>query len=332
MQKNLLRLPEWRILAILGIIALSAHLLVTFGSILAMFSDIFLVVILSWILAFVLEPLVNRITHKGVPRIAAAAIIYLFIAASATILISLAVPATIAQLSQLSVTLPALLPDHPIITSHVESFLANTLANSVSLATSLASTITGLLLILILSFYFLISRSDISRFIKNVIPDEYEEDYAFFEKVVNNTFASFLRIQVALGLALGAVTLVVLWILGINYALSTSVFAGILAMIPVVGSILFIIPVILASLTVSLQKMAIVVVVIILASQLVYNVLAPKLLGSVLNIHPIVVLLSFLVGYKVAGVWGAVFAVPVASVLAIVGKELIKHWNEEADK
>ncbi len=332
MQKTLSRLPEWRIVGVLAAIALAWYLLSIFGSFLAMFSDLFIIIILSWILAFILEPLVIKLSHQGLSRIASAAVIYILIAILAIAVISLALPATVSQLSQLSTSLPAILPNNPAISSQINAFLASTLSNSVSLATSFASTVTSLFLVLILSFYFLISRSEIAKFIHTIIPDNYEEDYAFLETVINTTFASFLRVQVVLGLAIGLITLVVFAILGIHYAISTAIFSGLLAMIPVVGPLLSIIPVILASLTVSLQMMFIAVIIIVLASQLIYNILSPRLLGSALNIHPIVVLLSFLVGYRLAGIWGAIFAVPVAAVVAIVGKELIRHWQEEADK
>jgi predicted PurR-regulated permease PerM len=274
---------------------------------------------------------VVKVTRRGLPRIWAAAVVYIALAATAIILIAVALPTTVSQIAQLSTVVPTYLPQNSFLSGRIEGFLANTANNSISLASSLASAATGLLLVFILSFYILISRTEISKLIRDIIPDEYEEDYLFLEKVMNETFASFLRVQVVLGLALGAITLITLLILGINFALSTAVFAGILAMIPVVGSIIFLAPIVLAAMTASFQKFVIAVVVIILAAQLVYNLLAPKLLGTAMKIHPIIVLLSFLAGYRLAGIWGAIFAVPVTSALAIIGRDLLQYWREEAD-
>ena len=81
-----------------------------------------------------------------------------------------------------------------------------------------------------------------------------------------------------------------------------------------------------------MQKMLIATSVIILTGQLVYNILSPKLLGTALKIHPIIVLLSFLVGYRLGGVWGAIFAVPVTSAIFIIVKEILKYWKQEADE
>ncbi|MCL4390256.1 MAG: AI-2E family transporter [Patescibacteria group bacterium] len=329
---NLNKLPELRILIILGIIALSWHLLTVFGSFLTLFGDLLLMVILSWILAFVLEPLIDQLTKRGLSRLASAAVVYLVLAAAATIAIAVIIPNLVSQLTQLAGALPAYLPQNPVVSGKITDFLTNTLSNSVSLASGLAAGVAGLLFIFFLSFYILLSKKEISRFILDVIPDEYEEDYLFLEHVFNTTFASFLRVQVFLGLATGAITLVTLLILQVRFALSTSIFSAVLAMIPVVGAFLFLVPIILAALTASVQKMLIAVAVTVLAAQIVYNFLSPKLLGSALKIHPIVVLLSFIVGYKLTGVWGAIFAVPVVSALTIIGKDLLRYWKEEADK
>ena len=318
--------PELRILAILGIITLGWHLFGVFGSFISLFADIFLLLILSWILSFVLEPLVESLSKKGLSRMMSAVIIYLAVALCAIVLIWVVLPTTLTQLTQLAGNLPIFLPEK------IVQFLTGTIGNYVSFASGVASTLTGLLLVFIFSFYFLLSRKEISRFVLEILPEEYEEDYLFLEKVLNNTFASFLQIQIVLGLVMGAITFITLTVLGINLAVSTSIVAAILAMIPVVGPVLMIFPVVLATLSISMQKMLIATSVIILTGQLVYNILSPKLLGTALKIHPIIVLLSFLVGYRLGGVWGAIFAVPVTSAIFIIVKEILKYWKQEADK
>lgn len=330
---NLPKLFEFRIFLILASIALAVYLFTIFGTIFTFFSDVLLLVILSWLLAFVLEPLVQQISQRTkLSRLPAAVVIYLAMAGGAAVAIWVVLPTTMAQLSQLATVAPEYFQNDSFWAQRAQTFLATTLSNSLSLASGLASTAASMLLIFILSFYFLVSKNEISKFIKDVVPDNYEQDYVFIEKVFSTTFASFLRVQITLGLVLGIVVLGTLLILRVNFALSTAVFAALLAMVPVVGPILMLVPVILATLTVSVQKLIISLAIVILASQLVYNLLAPKLLGSALRIHPIIVLLSFVVGYKIAGTWGAIFAVPVAASLAIVSKEMLKYWKEEADK
>ncbi|MBI3887613.1 AI-2E family transporter, partial [Candidatus Microgenomates bacterium] len=169
------------------------------------------------------------------------------------------------------------------------------------------------------------------KFLLSIIPNQYKEDYLFLEKTLSQTFATFIELQVFMGLILGGVTFVTLLVLGINFPLSTAIFASILAMIPVIGAIIFIIPVILAGITVSLQTTIIAVIIITVAAQLVYNIIGPKLMGTALKIHPIVILLSFIAGYRLGGLWGAVFAIPVTSATFVFLKEVLKYWQAEPD-
>jgi len=72
-----------------------------------------------------------------------------------------------------------------------------------------------------------------------------------------------------------------------------------------------------------------VVSVLIILQFIELNVLGPKIWGSALKIHPAVIFLSFILGYKLAGGWGSVFAIPVVAVLFIVGEPLVRHFLEK---
>ncbi len=330
MLKFLSKYPEYKILAYLGIIALSWHLFTVASGLISWTADIFLLIFFSWTLALIIEPVVLYLEKKKVPKVIAAIIVYLIIATITIFGLIALVPNLVEQLQKLSVIIPTLLPNYTI-SDRIETFLANSLGNSVIIATQIASAITSALLVFILSFYFLLSRKQISKFLLKIIPDEFEDDFLFLENTLNHTFASFIRIQVVLGIIMGLATFIVLIILGVDYALTTSVFSGLLAAVPVIGPLVFLLPAGLAALTISTEKAIITIVVLLLVAQLIYNFLGPKLLGKALQIHPIVVILSFVIGYKIAGFWGAILSVPIASSIAIITKEFLKYWQEEAD-
>lgn len=332
MFKNLAKFPEWRVVGFLSIVALSWYILSIFGSFVGYVSDILIVVILSWIFAFIIEPLVSYLSKKGLTRLASTSLVYVGIAIALTACVVIILPQTINQLSQLSVTLPQALPQNSPLTPRLEEFIASSINNSVTLVTQTASAVTGLLLVFVLSFYFVLSRKEISQFILKIIPDKYEDDFAFLEKTINESFAVFLRVQFFIGLIIGAITYITMTLLGIPFALSTSLLSAIFAFVPVVGAVIAVFPPALSALTVSANLALITMTVIIIASQLVYNILAPKLLGSAFKIHPIVIILSFVIGYKIAGTWGAIFAIPVVGAVSLVAKDLLKYWKEEADK
>jgi predicted PurR-regulated permease PerM len=65
--------------------------------------------------------------------------------------------------------------------------------------------------------------------------------------------------------------------------------------------------------------------ILLIVQQIMLNYLGPKLMGKAFKLHPIIVLLSFIVGYKIAGAFGAIFIVPILAILVIVFKEL-EHY------
>lgn len=329
---RLSKLTELRILTYLAIIALAYHLFTIFGTFVSFFSDIFLLILLSWIVSFLVDPLVVYLKKYNLSRTVASALVYLLLGIITTIFLVIITPQIISQFSRLATLIPTYIPSDSIWSSRVEEFLSSTISNSVSLISQVASAITNLILIFILSFYFVVSKQEISKFLFQLIPDAYEDDFKFLESTLNTTFASFIRVQFFLGLIMGAITFIILLVLHIDFAISTSITSAVLAMIPIVGPILFLIPPAIAGAIASPQKLLLLIALLILASQLVYNIWAPRLIGKALNIHPIIVLVSFLIGYKIAGAWGAIFAVPVTSSLTIIAKDVIKYWHEEADK
>ncbi|MEK7127251.1 MAG: AI-2E family transporter [Patescibacteria group bacterium] len=321
-------MDEKRIFYILLSILAGFFLLQQVWSFIGLFSDIILLIVLSWLLAFILEPVVKKLAIKKIPRIAAAGIIYLALAVFLTIIGLIIIPTVVSQLTVLARALPPFFASAPEWAARFQTFLSTTLSNSVTIAQSIAAAFLNLLLVLIFSFYFLIDRERISKTIYGLLPNEWEDEYRFLEKVINTSFAGFLRVQVALGLIVGVTTFLVLIILRVNYALSASVAAGILAIVPVVGPALAIIPPILPALLVSFNTGLITFAVLFLLQQIIYNVVSPKVIGDTLKLHPIFVLLSFVVGYKIGGAWGAVFAVPVTSAVVVITREFLTHWHK----
>jgi predicted PurR-regulated permease PerM len=120
-------------------------------------------------------------------------------------------------------------------------------------------------------------------------------------------------------------------IFGIHFAASTALIAGLLSAIPVIGVVIAVIPPIFVTLIDSPDKVLLVFLVIFVAQQLIYNVFGPKLIGEAYELSPIVVMFAILIGLKVAGVTGAVFAIPVVSILLILGREFYTYYYKEKE-
>jgi len=121
----------------------------------------------------------------------------------------------------------------------------------------------------------------------------------------------------------------VLTIFRIDYAASIAIIAGLLTIIPLAGPLLGIVPpafvVLLTHPDNPLLAIA-VAAILLLIQQITYNAVGPKLMEKAFKLHPIVVLLSILIGFKLAGAMGAVFVVPVLGIAVIVIKKLGYHF------
>ena len=324
--KSFAKFTEARILLWLLILIAGTYLLSLFWGIIAGFADIFLLLGLSFLLAFILEPLVNIFEKKKLNRITSALLVYACLTIVIILFALFLIPELLNQLSTLATTLPAYFATAPTWAAKFQDFIVNTLSNSIVIAGSIASFLFSFLLIVILSFYFLLERNRLKNLILKAVPFDYQDELLFLTRVIVRSFAGFLRVQLLMGLIGACLTAVVMLIFGARFLVSASVWAGLFSIVPVVGPFLSGLPPLLAGLLDSAPKAVAMVITLIVLQQIQYNIVAPKIMGNALKIHPAVVLLSFLVRPKIAGPWGAIFAVPIAAIIIIVSQKLFAHY------
>ncbi|MEW6232619.1 MAG: AI-2E family transporter [Chloroflexota bacterium] len=305
------------------------------------FSDIILLFFLSWLVAFILDPMADWLEGRGLPRGLAVVSIYLGLLVILVAAGIIAVPVVVAQLTQLGSALPAYaqqLPDWvgrlqveltsrgiPVdlstvyrwenVASQIQSLGTTIVQNTLTIAAGVASVVFNLLLILILSFYLMLDGETIAKQVLALVPKGHKTEATFLADSVSKTFGGFLRGQLLQALIYAAGTLLVMWLAGLGYALVASVAAGLLMLIPFIGPLIaLIIPMAIALIQAPATGIA-VFLILFIYQQIVVNVLGTKIMGEALGIHPLLVFLAVLVGIKVAGVWGAFFGVPIMGVL-----------------
>ena len=126
-------------------------------------------------------------------------------------------------------------------------------------------------------------------------------------------------------------TAVAMMITRTDYILVASFFSGLFIFIPLVGPFLALVPPLLVALLTVPDSFFLLLILLLILQAVVMNVLAPKLLSDALGLHPLIVFAALLLGVKVAGFWGAIFAVPLAGVIStmavhlyeIIGKRML---------
>jgi putative permease len=314
-------------------------------------AGLFLPLLLSLILTFLLEPVVRLLEGERISRTAAIFIIYLLVFIVLFMAGSWLSP-------QWQVMWTSLKSDLPRYTAGLIDFLKGVQANLHShfpfianydlpartrtLAEQLLSQILvqtpksalrlGSLLILVplFSFFFLRDGHRIMRAAVALTPNRYFEMVHDLFYLVSRQMAHFIRGRLLEAFIIGVVVTAGLSVTDIRYAPILGLVAGVTNLVPYIGPIVGMVPGILIALIdlgMGGQFWWIVIVYFLIAQVLVDNfILIPILISRVANLHPLWVILAIIMGGKLYGILGMIIGVPVASIVKIAILE-IRHYR-----
>ncbi len=186
------------------------------------------------------------------------------------------------------------------------------IGSSLSFFQILLSNLIDLIFVLVVSFYMLLDGRRLWRLILKLVPQTVRSR---FDRTVQRKFSGFFRGQLILCSFLTTLTFITFSILGAPFALVLSVVVGIFDLIPGIGATLGIGLVFLILLSQNVWLAFRVLAVCIILQQVQDNLISPRIMGSSVNIHPVVIFFALLVGARVAGVLGIFLSIPVAGVL-----------------
>ncbi len=186
--------------------------------------------------------------------------------------------------------------------------------------------ISGIFFVLILAVYLSVDSDRFFQAAARLAPVGHEQDVYELGRRLNRSWSDYVRGQGVMILVIGFTTFVVAWLIGLPGALFLGIIAGLLEVIPTFGPIIATIPAVLVALfqgstRFDMNNVVFALVVIaayILIQQLESNLIAPKVMGTSVQLPPLVVLISITAGYQVAGVLGAILAVPVVASSRVI--------------
>lgn len=327
---------------VLGTLVLALVLVQQVSVILVFFSDILLVLLLAWLLAFMLSPLVGMMERAlpHVPRVWVVAIIYLiiFLVLSWIALVvagSLAnsIAGFINQLPDFQARLPEILaPIQSALTNlgfQIDSVAAarDLLNNLGAIGGDVVGPLTGLALfslgivgnlviIVFLSVFMVIDKDRILAYLNRLVPPQYSEQARLFETSVGASFGGFVRGQFIQGLIYGAYAAVTSLVFGLDFLPATAALVGVLQAIPFFGPFVSWAPPVVVAVLAKPDVAIPVLIVMFIGWFIVMNIVQPRVMSQAIGLHPVVVLISVLIGIKIAGIAGAIFALPFAAVMA----------------
>jgi predicted PurR-regulated permease PerM len=327
---------------VLGAVALGFIVLGFVGAVMAFFAELIMVFFLAWLFAFMLLPVVNRVTKiPFMSRAGAIFLVYFLLFGGLVVVSILVATALVSSIGDFIAGLPALRANLPSIlaqwqarlndlgiaqvdlVAQADIFLDNLSVYAVQLAAPLQQiavaslgAIGNLLLVVVLSLYMVADRERLSAFLFWLVPTGYRAEAEILEEAVSRSFGGFIRGQVITGLAFGAISFLASVVFGLDFIAVTTAVAALLMAIPFFGPFVAWVPPVLVAILFKPDAVLGTTIVVAIGWMIVMNFLQPRIMANSLRIHPIVVLGSVLVGLKVAGIPGAIFGIPIAAVIS----------------
>jgi predicted PurR-regulated permease PerM len=191
---------------------------------------------------------------------------------------------------------------------------------------------TTLVLTPLVAFFMMREWPAITGWVENLIPRNNEDVVRDLLKQINQKISGFIRGQLSVAFLLGMIYAVALSVAGLNYGFLIGLSAGVLSIIPMVGSTLGL----LVSITVAwfqsgeLSYVAIIGGIFVVGQILEGNVLSPKLVGDSVGMHPLWVIFAVMAGGSLFGILGMLLAVPVAAVIGVLAGFAILQYKGSA--
>jgi predicted PurR-regulated permease PerM len=324
-------------------------------------------VILACLLAYLLSPIVGRLTRLRLSRNQATLVSYLILLLALGLAASLLVPMIVQQVSSINVDLQQIYQsvlrimqsyqtitflDYSIELSDLFDQLQDSLIQLITgfasrsaeemlgiafgLASGFASTFVWLIFILVVSFWLLKDAGAITRGVDGLVPADYRDDVDALRGQIGVVWDSFFRGLLLLSLTVGVMTGALTWLVGVKNALLLGILAGVLEVVPTFGPIIACIPAVAVAyfqgsthLPLGNAWFALLVLgLYALIQQVENNFLAPRIIGGSVKLHPLVVLVGAIGGYALGGIIGAFLAAPVIGTFKILGQYLYRKLIE----
>lgn len=335
---------------------LSFYTLIKIASVLLFFvflyfvRDIIIILLFAIVIASGVAPFASWLDQKRLPRLLGVLFLYLAIFAAALFLLSLVVPFVTSEINQLIKDLPNfitrvsssleraqesssgryldLFSEIQNLLDSFASYLQASSQSAFSLVISIFGGLFSFLAIIVLSFYLAVTRRGIESFIRSIIPREYETRFLNVWQRSEKKVGRWLQGQLLLALIVGLAVYITLSLMGVKFALLLGILAMILELIPTVGPVLAAVPAVILAFTQSPGLALWVVLAYLIIQQLENHILVPLVLGRTVGLHPVVVILALLIGYKLAGVSGMILSVPVAAIIVEIIDEFSIHRHQ----
>ncbi|QCX32739.1 AI-2E family transporter [Caloramator sp. E03] len=301
-------------------------------------------ILFSIFIAYMLNPLTDYLKSKGISIKIAAFLSVLFFLTLFFILIIIIVPGIVKDILSLiqnideyrrivdsfkinigynslpsymkSVVDSSIIKVEMVVTSYLRKFFNDIIEFSMEIPT--------FILMPVFVYYFLTDKEYLINFIKSFIPSRIRNKVIELGSEIDKVIGSFIKSQIILSIIIFFLTFIAMVILKIKYPLIIAFINGIVNIIPYFGPVIGFLPAFISASSQSLNKSLIVVVVFFIIQEFESGVVAPKLMGESIGLHPVFIMIILLIGGKFFGGWGLVLSIPIAGIIKVAYRYILR--------
>ena len=319
-------------------------------------SVVMLPVILSGLLFYLLNPLVDLMEKYKINRVLAISIIFVIIAFLLIIGLAVAIPNLQRQVIIFAQNVPSYIEDadrviDDLVTKRLpddfrpqlEQVLAQFSTQATVWASNISSkavnwvsaiisgtsqVIVALIIMPFMLFYLLRDGKGLRDYITQFLPNKLREPVGKVLSDVNQQLANYVRGQITVAVIVAIMFIIFFKIIGLRYAVALGVTAGVLNLVPYLGSFLAMLPALVLGLIAGPVMLLKVIIVFIVEQTIEGRFVSPLILGSQLNIHPITILFVLLTSGSMFGIWGVLLGIPIYASAKVVISEIFDWYKE----
>jgi predicted PurR-regulated permease PerM len=293
--------------------------------------DIILLLIISLILASAMEPLVDALHDKKVPRVISVFFVYLIFIGVAVLVIYSIIPPVVEQIKILQANLPEYgkVLQTQFAGIDVQSFLqqmasgfsgGNVVQNTFGVFNGALNAIA----VVVISVYLVAEEKGMKTFVSSLLPSHHHEFALGLINKIQKKMGGWVLGQLIISFGIFLFTYIGLLLLHVQYALVLALLSGLFEVVPYIGPFLSSIPAMFIAFAQDPAHFSLVIwvaVLYLLVHEVEGYVLVPKVMEKTTNTSPLLTLVALMVGYQLAGIIGLVISVPLATALTVTVNE-----------
>ncbi len=308
----------------------------------------------GFIIAWLFNPLVTKLSKKGMSRIISTGIVYIVFLGLIFLFLRLLIPNLSDQINDLINTIPSIfnginnfiskvfdsfkaIDGFDVIKakadaiSTISGYAANISSNLpnilINIVTALVSGVGKFIISLVIGFYMLFNFDSTNNHLMSLLPKKHRYEARILVGEISTQLHRYVNGVLLIAAVMSVACSIGFWIAGLKAPYLFGVFCGITDIIPYVGPYMGGIPAVLVGFSQSATVGTVTIFVIIIIQLLENYLLQPVIMSKTMKLHPVTIMIGLISFGYFFGIWGMVLATPTIALLKILGNYFINKYN-----